>query len=120
VSCKEADKVVIAGKDAIISQKIKILIMRKKQPSNKKTDPNSRRDPDQVSHTFWLSSDHKAQLEELAAASRFTKTALLRHWIETEHAKQSQSGGLTTSLDPFPDPQTVAEAVRGKRRARKS
>ena len=95
--------------------------MRKKSTGRKpKTDPNSRRDPDQVSHTFWLSSDHKAQLEELAAASRFTKTALLRHWIETEHAKQTQSGGLTTSLDPFPDPQTVAEAVRGKRRARKS
>lgn len=93
---------------------------RKVTRNNKKTDPNSRRDPDQVSHTFWLSSDHKAQLEELAAASRFTKTALLRHWIETEHAKQSQSGGLTTSLDPFPDPQTVAEAVRGKRRPRKS
>ena len=93
---------------------------RKTTRSNKKTDPNARRDPDQVSHTFWLSSEHKAQLEELAAASRFTKTALLRHWIEAEHAKQSQFGGLTTSLDPFPDPQTVAEAVRGKRRARKS
>lgn len=89
----------------------------------KKDDPNARRDPDQVSHTFWLSSEHKLKFEELAAAARFTKTALLRYWIDTEHAKQSKSGGLTVSQHPFPessDVEQVNEAVRGKKRSRKN
>jgi hypothetical protein len=89
----------------------------------KKDDPNARRDPDQTSNTFWLSSEHRRKLDELAAASRFTKTALVRHWIDTEHAKQSKSGNLELSPEPFPessDVEQVNKSVRGKRRSPKN
>ncbi len=73
-------------------------------------------DPDQVSHTLWLSSEYKQKFEELAAASGFTKSALLRHWINAEYTKQSERGGLKLSQQPFPE---LSESLRGKKRSRK-
>lgn len=62
---------------------------------------NDRRDPNKKSQTFWLHKDLIRKLNELSDASMFSKTDLVKYWIEREYELQAERGKLDTPREPF-------------------
>jgi len=81
-------------------------------------DSNKRRNPNKKSQTFYLHKDVIAKLEELSRVSRYTKTDLINHWIEQEHAIQKEAGNLSIQTDPFPQPAKAGGASGKSRKAK--
>jgi len=77
------------------------------------TDPNKRRDPNKRSQTFYLHRDVVEKLNQLSAASLYSKTDLINYWIEKEHLEQQRLGNLTPRWEPFPKD---SPAPKGKRK----
>lgn len=76
------------------------------------TNPNRRRDPKKRSQTFWLHEDMVEKLNQLSAASLYSKTDLINYWIEEEHKRQTAAGNLTPRWEPFPKVQQVPKGKR--------
>jgi|DEB0MinimDraft_10_1074344.scaffolds.fasta_scaffold00085_39 hypothetical protein len=81
-------------------------------------DSNKRRNPNKKSQTFYLHKDVIAKLEELSRVSRYTKTDLINHWIEQEHAIQKEAGNLSIQTDPFPQPAKAGGASEKSRKVK--
>ena len=75
-------------------------------------DPNKRRDPKKRSQTFWLHEDVVEKLNQLSAASLYSKTDLINYWIEKEHKCQTEAGNLTPRWEPFPKKKTAPKGSR--------
>lgn len=73
--------------------------IKKTKSSYRKTQ----RDPDKRSQTFWLESSLVQKLDELSAASNYSKSDLIRHWIDQEYSTQLKRGALSKPRVPFPD-----------------
>jgi predicted transcriptional regulator len=67
----------------------------------RENDPNKRRDPKKKSQTFWLHEDVIEKLNQLSAASLYSKTDLIKYWIEEEYKRQDSKGNLTPRWKPF-------------------
>jgi len=80
------------------------------------TDPNKRRNPDKKSQTFYLHRDVVEKLNQLSAASLYSKTDLINYWIEKEHQEQQRLGNLTPRWEPFPKKKKAPLVSRSRRK----
>lgn len=79
-------------------------------------DPNKRRDPDKRSQTFYLHKDVVEKLNQLSAASLYSKTDLINYWIEEEYNRQQRLGNLTPRWEPFPKDKKAPAISRSRRK----